>query len=215
MLSAMDEPKHRRWRRSGSFWNRRSRRTRLLIIAIAVGVIVLGLGLGLGVGIGLKRSQDSNNGGNASSNITASPLPPTPTNKGIWQPTVGASWQIVLPKSIILDPSATSVTPNVDVFDLDLFLTPKSTIDTLHRLGKRVLCYFSAGSYEPDRPDSNNFKSSDMGKELSGWPQEKWLDLNSNNVRDIMSKRLQLAAQNGCDGVDPDNTDGYVSKLAF
>lgn len=78
-----------------------------------------------------------------------------------------------------------------------------------------MLCYFSAGSYEPDRPDSNNFKSSDMGKELSGWPQEKWLDLNSNNVRDIMSKRLQLAAQNGCDGVDPDNTDGYVSKLAF
>jgi hypothetical protein len=208
----MDEPKPSRRRASRSLWKHRSRRTKLLIIAIAVGIVVLALGLGLGIGLGLGGSN-SNGGGNDSTNITTSPLPPTPSNINVWQPDVGASWQIILSKSIVLDDNATSVTPDVDIFDLDLFLTPKTTIDTLHGLGKKVLCYFSAGSYEPDRPDSNNFKSNDMGKNLDGWPGEKWLNLNSNNVRSIMVKRLQLAAQKGCDGIDPDNTDAYVSLL--
>ena len=41
---------------------------------------------------------------------------------------------------------------------------------------------------------------------------EKWLDLNSENVRRIMSKRIELAAEKGFDAIDPDNIDGYVSS---
>jgi hypothetical protein len=206
----MDDSKRRR--KSRTCWGQRSRRTRLLFIALVVGVVVLALGLGIGLGVGLRNENE--NGGNEGSAPTAAvtvvPLPSTPSDKGIWQPAVNASWQIILSKTIVLDTSATSVVPNVDIYDIDLFLTPQATIDTLHKLGKKVICYFSAGSYEPDRPDSGQFQNKDMGKGLDGWPGERWLNLKSQNVRNIMTSRLQLAAQKKCDGVDPDNTDAYV-----
>jgi hypothetical protein len=77
---------------------------------------------------------------------------------------------------------------------------------------KRVICYFSAGSYEPNRPDSADFTAADKGSELDGWPGEYWLDTTSANVRSIMSARIALASSKGCDGVDPDNIDGYSNS---
>ncbi|KAF2435269.1 hypothetical protein EJ08DRAFT_645632 [Tothia fuscella] len=133
-------------------------------------------------------------------------------NDQIWRPAVKCTWQIVLSDPIKLNLTSPSITPDVQVFDIDLFENPKSTIDALHQLGKRAIAYFSAGSYEPDRPDSGEFKSSDMGKKMDGWPREKWIDLNSENVRRIMGKRIELAAQKGFDGIDPDNVDGYDNK---
>ena len=79
-------------------------------------------------------------------------------------------------------------------------------------MGKKVICYFSAGSYEDWRPDASEFKKEDLGRDLDGWPGEKWLDLDSENVRRVMKGRVELAKEKGCDGVDPDNVDGYVSK---
>jgi hypothetical protein len=49
---------------------------------------------------------------------------------------------------------------------------------------------------------------------LDGWPGEVWVNISSTNVRNIMSKRLELASHKGCDAVDPDNMDGYVSLTA-
>jgi hypothetical protein len=183
-----------------------SHKLKWTIIAVSAAIIILALGLGLGLGLTLGGSGDGNE---AATN--APPLPATPSNKNIWQPAAGTSWQIILWGPIKLDPSATSVTPDVDVYDIDLFTNPQSTIDTLHRLGKKVICYFSAGSYEPDRPDSGNFKESDKGRTLDGWPKERWLKINNDNVRNIMSKRIELAAAKKCDAIDPDNVDGFVS----
>ena len=100
--------------------------------------------------------------------------------------------------------------PDVEIFDIDLFTNSNETISLLHDLGKKVICYFSGGSYEPYRPDSDRFRSQDMGKALDGWGDEKWLDIRSENVRDIMAERVKLAHEKGCDAVDPDNVDGYV-----
>lgn len=91
-----------------------------------------------------------------------------------------------------------------------MFTNSKDTIAHLHALGKRVVCYFSAGSYEPNRPDSSQFQSSDLGGELSGWPGEHWLKLSSSSVRNIMANRIAYAYDKGCDAIDPDNVDGYV-----
>jgi len=179
------------------------------IIAATAAIIILALGLGLGLGLTLGGG---NGGDNDGSSAPTAPLPTTPANSKIWKPAAGASWQIVLIQPIKLDPSATSITPDVDIYDIDLSTNNQSTIDTLHRLGKKVICYFSAGSYEPGRPDSGNFKSNDMGKGLEGWPGEKWLNLNSDNVRSIMNKRMELAAAKKCDAVDPDNVDGFDNK---
>jgi len=51
-------------------------------------------------------------------------------------------WQIELTGAV------TDTNIPVDVFDIDLFNSSTSTITTLHTLGKKVICYFSAGSYE-------------------------------------------------------------------
>lgn len=189
-----------------------SRRT--LIWAAVAAIVVIALAVGLGVGLGLRGSDDGDDNDDNSSpqpTSTTSPNATTPAGNGtVWQPAVNSSWQIILLNPIALDSDAKSVSPNVSIYDIDLFTNSNTTISTLHDLGKKVICYFSAGSYEPDRPDSSDFKSSDLGKELDGWPGEKWLDLNSTNVRSIMAARIKLASEKGCDGIDPDNVDGYV-----
>lgn len=183
-----------------------SLRRKLLLGGLAIAVVIaLALGLGLGLTIGRGGGDDDNG---SSPTLTSSPLP-TSTGRFLWTPRVNDTWQIVLSNNIALDKDATSVTPNVDVYDIDLFDTPKETINTLHRLGKKVICYFSGGSYESWRPDANQFKESDMGKQLDGWPGERWLNLSSDNVRRIMKSRVELASQKECDAVDPDNVDGY------
>lgn len=200
------------YRRGTGCWGARSRRGRLLIIAFGVLLVVIALGLGFGLGIALR-----NKGGDVDE-VEGEPkglqsLKATPAELNIWQPPVNATWQIILLNKITVAAGATTIEPNVDVYDIDLFLTSKETISALHAMGKKVICYYSAGSYEPDRPDSKEFKDGDQGKGVDGWPGEKWLNLRSKNVRNINEKRLELAQQKGCDGVDPDNVDAFVSLL--
>jgi Glycoside-hydrolase family GH114 len=119
------------------------------------------------------------------------------------------SFQIILSGIPDIKPSASSVTPNVDVYDVDLFLADKTIIQTLHKLNKTVICYFSGGTYEPGRPDSKQFSNADMGSRLKEWPNEKWLKLSSAAVRRIMVNRIQLAHERGCDAIDPDNVGKF------
>ncbi|KAG0646644.1 hypothetical protein D0Z07_7460 [Hyphodiscus hymeniophilus] len=179
------------------------RRKRTWFIFCSV-LLVVAIALGVGIGVGLTRGSSS---GSASSFPSTQSTPLTngtnATTGSFWKPPAGTSWQIVLEYPL------NDTSPNVDVFDIDLFDNPNSTISALHALNRSVICYFSAGSYENWRPDADQFNSSDYGKELDGWPGEYWLNTNSTNVRRIMSARLALAASKGCDGVDPDNVDGY------
>ncbi len=109
-----------------------------------------------------------------------------------------------------------NTTFSVSVYNIDLFDSPKSTIDLLKSQGRFVVCYFSAGSYEAFRPDATRFLASDKGASLSPpFDEERWLDTRSSNVRDIMQSRLVLAASKGCDGVEPDNVDGYTNSPGF
>lgn len=128
----------------------------------------------------------------------------------LWQPPVGATWNYYLSDPINL--TLVSKFSFYAVWDIDLFSNPASTISALQANSSRVICYFSAGSSEDWRPDASNFTTADLGNDLAGWPGEKWLNISSPNVRSIMIKRLDLAASKGCDGVDPDNVDGYSNK---
>ncbi|WPG97553.1 glycoside hydrolase family 114 protein [Acrodontium crateriforme] len=119
-----------------------------------------------------------------------------------WQPTKDLSWQIVLSDTII--PFA-----DVSAIDGDLFGTNASTWSDLKNSGRKAICYFSAGSSENWRPDFNQFAKSDLGSPLDGWPGENWLNTKSDNVRRIMTNRMDMAVKNGCDAIDPDNTDAY------
>lgn len=179
---------------------------RKVLIGGIIALVLLALALGLGLGFTLGRDQ-----GEGDSNPPISTLTPLPSPNATlpWKPRANDTWQIILSHPPIISDTDTSTTPNVDVFDIDLFDTPMETIQRLHDLGKKVICYFSAGSYEDWRSDASEFKPEDMGNALDGWPGEKWLKLESSNVRKIMKDRVSLAKSKGCDGVDPDNVDGY------
>jgi hypothetical protein len=100
------------------------------------------------------------------------------------------------------------------MYDIDLFNTTAQTIATLKAKGIAVVCYFSAGSYEAWRPDAGDIPTAARGEKMEGW-DELWLDIRSTGVRDVMKKRLDLAKQKGCDGVEPDNVDGYLNQTGF
>lgn len=104
----------------------------------------------------------------------------------------------------------------VDIYNLDLFGTDSVTITDLHTRDIFIMCYFSAGSFEDWRPDINDFPAEILGKEYEGWPGEKWLDIRKIELlAPIMTARLDLASQKGCDGVDPDNVHGFVNNTGF
>ena len=98
---------------------------------------------------------------------------------------------------------------------VDLFDGSKSLVDKLHKEGKFVVCYFSAGTAENYRSDYKSFPKSAVGKTMSDWPDEKWLDIKNPGVLTVHKKRLDRARDMGCDGVDPDNVDGYANKTGF
>lgn len=102
--------------------------------------------------------------------------------------------------------------PALSIYDIDMHGNNALTIQQMHLQGIKVICYFSAGSWEVFRPDAGLFAPQDLGNDLSGWPGERWLNTDSQSVRDIMTNRIRLAAERGCDAVDPDNMDGFVSS---
>lgn len=122
-----------------------------------------------------------------------------------WKPGLVTSWQIQYSGTI--DKSFA-----VQVYNLDGFDTPKSVVDELHARGIKVMCYFSAGSWENWRPDAAQFPAYVKGKTLPGWADEKWLDIRRLDILGpIMTARIDLCASKGFDGIDPDNVDGYAN----
>ncbi len=120
----------------------------------------------------------------------------------IWQPTPGTTWQWQLTGTI-------DTSYDVQMYDIDLFDAPQSKIDQLHSDGRIVICYFSAGSWEDWRPDANRFSNNVKGSN-NGWPGEKWLDIRQLGILGpIMEARMDLAVQKNCDGLEPDNIDGW------
>ncbi|KAK5956791.1 hypothetical protein OHC33_002279 [Knufia fluminis] len=133
-------------------------------------------------------------------------LPTLPRQSPIWQPPQGLTWDYHL-----LNP-ASATTPTARVMAIDLFDNTPSTITALHSANTKVICYFSAGSYENWRPDWTDPIPSDVGNDLDGWEGEKWAGIRSQTVRAVMAARIALAQEKGCDAVDPDNIDGYNNE---
>ncbi|WP_416208449.1 endo alpha-1,4 polygalactosaminidase [Chloroflexus sp.] len=105
---------------------------------------------------------------------------------------------------------------DVQVFNLDLWDTTPGIIQELRERDIFVMCYFNAGAYEEWRPDASTFVPVVLGKDLAGWPGERWLDIRRIDILGpIMTSRLDLAVEKGCHGVDPDNVNGYTNDTGF
>lgn len=127
----------------------------------------------------------------------------------IWQPPPGTTWQWQLSDDI-------NTSYDVEMYDIDLFDTPQAIIDELHEDGSVVICYFSGGSWENWRDDASNFPNDILGETLEGWEDERWLDIRQIELLEpVMMARLDLAVEKMCDGVEPDNVDGYNNDTGF
>src|SRR4051812_8955069 len=107
-----------------------------------------------------------------------------PVRAQIWHPSpkdhLSWQWQIGSP------PAAASLL-NVDMYDVDVFDTPKATIDARKKQGTKSISYFSAGTYEGGRPDWAQFFPFITGTDYQGWEkpfrgkmadwEERWLDV--------------------------------------
>ena len=144
-----------------------------------------------------------------STGTAATPATDPAVTSGDWyRPAVDVNAQVQLQ-------GTPNISYDVELYVLDLFDTDSAVIDALHADGRKMICYFSAGTFENWRDDAGRFAAADKGRRLGNWPGERWLDVRSQNVRAIMADRLDLAVQRGCDGVDPDNVDGYANRTGL
>lgn len=149
----------------------------------------------------------------ASSTPTQTPIPvlfqtSTPSLPSYIIPPNG-SWQIQYTGDI-------NTNLDVAIYNLDLFETDPAVIAALHTRTIFVMCYFSAGSFENWRPDVQAFPDEVLGLNLEDWEGERWLDIRRLDLlAPIMEARLDFAVKKDCDGVDPDNMNGYTNQTGF
>lgn len=153
----------------------------------------------------------------AAAEVPPDPVVSVPGN--IWRPQTGTSWQWQLL-------GAVDRGFDVEAYDVDLFDVTDADMDALKSAGRTVICYFSAGTFEPWRSDVGHLPNNVKGGSLDPpFGDELWLDTNAAAVRELVKSRLDLAVRRGCDAVEPDNVDGYqnnhrlglnaASQLAF
>ncbi len=126
----------------------------------------------------------------------------------IWHPKPGTSWQWQISGTI-------DERFAVAMYDVDLFDTPDAVLARLRERGVKIVCYFSAGTHEDWRADASQLPAAALGRPLEDWPGERWLDIRADAVRVLTLARLDRARARGCDGVEPDNVDGYANASGF
>jgi hypothetical protein len=132
-----------------------------------------------------------------------------PASAARWHPPASVTWQVQFTGRLDLSLKA-------DVFDVDAFDMSRRAVKRLHSQGRRAVCYINAGAWEEWRPDAGRFPSSVMGKDLDGWPSERWLDIRRLDVlAPILADRVAMCAAKGFDGVEFDNVNGYSNDTGF
>jgi hypothetical protein len=124
------------------------------------------------------------------------------------EPTDRLQWQLSeLPADLSVD---------AEVYDLDLFETTRAEVAQLQADGRFVVCYLSAGSWEPYRPDAGRYPDRLRGRRLDGFEDERWLDIRRlRALMPIIEARLDRCRDKGFDGVEFDNVDGWVNATGF
>ncbi len=124
--------------------------------------------------------------------------------------TPGTSWQWQIDGSAINQTVLDASTNPKKMYDIDMFTSDAATIQQLHAKGIYVVCYVETGSWENYRPDASAYPSSVLGNALSGYPNERLVDIRQVSVlQPIIAARFDTAKAKGCDGIEPDLDDTY------
>lgn len=82
-----------------------------------------------------------------------------------------------------------------------------------------IICYFNAGLAQPSDCDWESTWQQPQYSGLLGksydppFGEEKWINIKNQTGIDLIKRRVTLARDLGCDGVDPDNIDGYTNDV--
>lgn len=173
----------------------------------------------------------------ASATSAASPVTARPAGRAPWVPAAGTTWQWQLI-------GHTDTSYDVDMYDIDLqdavptkrvmtvpgfgdVTWPKGinsgVIEELHARGIIVICYVDTGSWERYRPDASLFPRKVLGtvpyaSNGDPWKGERWLDIREEKWpkwTPLMWSRFDLAADIGCDGVEPDENNPFGNDSGF
>jgi Glycoside-hydrolase family GH114 len=117
-----------------------------------------------------------------------------PTVPELWVPTEGARWLARLDGAVDIAEAA-------EFFYLDADQQPAEDLRALHAQGRQYFCYLSAGTLESFRSDAQLFPAETVGEVVPSFPNEHWLDVRDERVRELMARRLEGLAAAGCDGV--------------
>lgn len=89
---------------------------------------------------------------------------------------------------------------------------PTRRLETYRSIIRRSYVTFLLGVMNTRGPDKADFKKRDLDKPIDGWEGDRRLNVRWQNARNIMKTRLDLAMEKNCDGVEPDNVDGYGNE---
>jgi len=119
-----------------------------------------------------------------------------------WAP--GTTWNYVLGHDIDISKE------KAEVVDIDIRKSPQK-IQQFHKAGKKVICYFSAGTIEDFRDDFKQYKKVKglVQNEYDDWPGEYWLDFRVEGIKPLIKNRMKTAISKKCDAIEVDNLDGY------
>ena len=138
-----------------------------------------------------------------SSEPVGSPNPALPSADW-WQPRASdnLAWQWQLQGEI-------DTTFDVDVYNIDLAV-PVEKVQTLKARDIKVICYFSAGTVEYFRPDSDQFADTIVGEQYEDLTDERWLDYsNFQEFAPVMEARMDTCKAKGFDAIEMDNVDAH------
>ncbi|ORX78289.1 hypothetical protein BCR32DRAFT_295136 [Anaeromyces robustus] len=125
----------------------------------------------------------------------------------LWKPVPGTTWNYILGNDVDVSSEKTQVV------DMDI----RKSIDKingLHKLGKKVICYFSGGTIENFRDDYDDFMAVEglVRNVYDDWPEERWLDYRVEGIKPLIRNRMKIAVNKNCDAIEVDNLDGYQMK---
>ncbi len=114
--------------------------------------------------------------------------PARSTPSAWWRPAVVVAWQWELDHPLDLSSASDMGTgattylgapaPDPTVYDIDGFDNSAATVSALHARGDHAVCYIEVGAAESYRPDYAQFPAADLGAAVSGYPSERYLDIN-------------------------------------
>lgn len=172
-----------------------------LVVVLAAGLVLRSY---------LSRQTDVSTPPPATVDAGPSSVDAVPAEAGTWwRPRAGLTWQWQLSGKL-------DRTVDAQVYDIDGQDASAADVAALKAAGRRVICYVNAGAFEQWRPDAGRFPKAVLGKNLDGWPGERWLDIRRwAELEPILAGRFDTCRAKGFDAVEPDNVDGYANRSGF